>query len=51
MAQFHYGKIQDEARGQHMGKAMGFLAKAQGCLDSILSDKNAAKIYLPHHMD
>lgn len=29
MSLFHYNKIRDETKGQNMGKALGFLMKAE----------------------
>ena len=34
-----------------MGKALGFLTKADSVITPIVSDKNSAKVYTPFQLD
>ncbi|CAD8060371.1 unnamed protein product [Paramecium primaurelia] len=51
MGNFHYGRISDDSRGQNMGKALGFLIRAQQLIQPIVNDKNAHKTYSPDQLD
>ncbi|KAM3138030.1 hypothetical protein pb186bvf_009925 [Paramecium bursaria] len=51
LAPFFYAKIDIEPRGQNMGKALGFIVRAQSALNQVLADKNSAKIYTPQQME
>ncbi|CAD8064462.1 unnamed protein product [Paramecium sonneborni] len=51
MGIYHYGRIQEDSRGQNMGKALGFLVKAQQLISPIIDDKNAHKTFTPDQLD
>ncbi|CAK81825.1 unnamed protein product (macronuclear) [Paramecium tetraurelia] len=51
MGVYHYGRIPDDSRGQNMGKALGFLIRAQQLLQPVVNDKNSSKTYSPDQLD